>query len=622
MQALTHLFGSTDGYRTLARAPGVSDAEDAALAALGFGSPRTSEEFETLAASPCMAGRLLPSGRYAITRLFVGQSDVAGRQTVERRTLVLSNETWMHLAGCDLWATLLDERNWTRDAFANGTPISVHAATSDDLLPRASEIEQRTFDALLSAHEVGRCAALPMEARFSKAILRLPALLPPEQSMALGWGIGLWSVPTGVWLATLRTPSNGRSSFVAPTAGAWRHPDRIASLGSDAAPRMPRAERMTAASPLQGWKMPSLIAGALLVLAVVVWLAITGLMPAQQTGASSATPSAPAPAPAPAAPQQPSNANGAVNTQPTPQTSAAPAPTPAMPSAPPVQPAGDAFKGGTSEAPSFGSGAPPAEPNTQPATAPATPQPSSPPTQPVAPTPAPSPAPTPPPAIAPAPQPQPAMWDTQVDLLRDAIDLRERVHQLAATPSPDQAVWLGARDALMKQSREVSAEAKTVDKNLKELHKADGSTYRLVMLDSDAKRRPGIADDLATEKSGASMLSADTMRQIALLMARFEQAVTARTLISLTVQQPALKADPQVLKALTDPDLERLKEWPSTPFINWFSASNATRQTPLTNYVPLMASMLAGVIDPAEGGKLLDQLKREQALPAATGGTP
>ncbi|MFZ4697881.1 MAG: hypothetical protein ACOYMO_07730, partial [Phycisphaerales bacterium] len=362
MQALTHLFGSTDGYRTLARAPGVSDAEDAALAALGFGSPRTSEEFESLAASPCMAGRLLPSGRYAITRLFVGQSDVAGRQTVERRTLVLSNETWMHLAGCDLWATLLDERNWTRDAFANGTPISVHAATSDDLLPRASEIEQRTFDALLSAHEVGRCAALPMEARFSKAILRLPALLPPEQSMALGWGIGLWSVPTGVWLATLRTPSNGRSSFVAPTAGAWRHPDRIASLGSDAAPRMPRAERMTAASPLQGWKMPSLIAGALLVLAVVVWLAITGLMPAQQTGASSATPSAPAPAPTPAVPQQPSNASGAVNTQPTPQTSAAPAP--AMPSAPPVQPAGDAFKGGTSEAPSFGSGAPPAEPNT------------------------------------------------------------------------------------------------------------------------------------------------------------------------------------------------------------------------------------------------------------------
>ena len=64
------------------------------------------------------------------------------------------------------------------------------------------------------------------------------------------------------------------------------------------------------------------------------------------------------------------------------------------------------------------------------------------------------------------------MWDTQVNLLRDAIDLRERVDQLAATPIPDQAAWLGALDALMKQSREVSAEAKTVDKSLKELHKA------------------------------------------------------------------------------------------------------------------------------------------------------
>jgi hypothetical protein len=619
MQALTHLFGSTDGYRTLARAPGVSDAEDAALAALGFGSPRTSEEFESLAASPCMAGRLLPSGRYAITRLFVGQSDVAGRQTVERRTLVLSNETWMHLAGCDLWATLLDERNWTRDAFANGTPISVHAATSDDLLPRASEIEQRTFDALLSAHEVGRCAALPMEARFSKAILRLPALLPPEQSMALGWGIGLWSVPTGVWLATLRTPSNGRSSFVAPTAGAWRHPDRIASLGSDAAPRMPRAERMTAASPLQGWKMPSLIAGALLVLAVVVWLAITGLMPAQQTGASSATPSAPAPA----APQQPSNASGAVNTQPTPQTSAAPAPAPAMPSAPPALPAGDAFKGGTSEAPSFGSGAPPAEPNTQPATAPATPQPSSPPAQPVAPAPAPTPAPTPPPAIAPAPQPQPAMWDTQVNLLRDAIDLRVRVEQLATSPGPDQATWIGALDALMKQSREVSAEAKTVDKDLKKLHEGDGAGWRLITLDNDGKRKPGIAEDLAKERATTSMLNADILRQIALLMARFEQAVAARALVSMTVQNPSLKADALVMKALADSDLTRLKDWPSTPFNGWYVAvSPSTRQTPIANHVPMMASLFAGVLDSTEGAKLLEQLKREQALPAATGGTP
>lgn len=621
MQALTHLFGSTDGYRTLARAPGVSDAEDAALAALGFGSPRTSEEFETLAASPCMAGRLLPSGRYAITRLFAGQPDVAGRQTVERRTLVLSNETWMHLAGCDLWATLLDERNWNREAFANGAPISVHAATSDDLLPRASEIEQRAFDALLSAHEVGRCAALPMEARFSKAILRLPALLPPEQSMALGWGIGLWSVPTGVWLATLRTPSNGRSSFVAPTAGAWRHPDRIAGLGSDAAPRMPRAERMTAASPLQGWKMPSLIAGALLVLAVVVWLAITGLMPVQQTGASSVTPSAPAPAPTPAVPQRPANASGAVNTQPTPQTSASPAPAPAMPSAPPAQPAGDAFKGGTSEAPSFGSGAPPAEPSTQspstPAT-PATPQPSAPPSQPVAPTPAP--APTPPPAIpAASPAPQTASWDTQVNMLREAIDLRERIEQLSATPSPDQAAWFGALDALMKQSRTVSAEARTVEKNLKDLRK---STLRLVTLDSEGKRKSGIADDLAKEKANAAMLNADVMRQIALLMARFEQAASARTLLNITVQNPALKADALVLKALADSDLTRLKDWPSTPFNGWYAASAATKDTPLTSQIPLMASLLAGVIDPADGGKLLEQLKREQSLPAATGGTP
>jgi len=212
------------------------------------------------------------------------------------------------------------------------------------------------------------------------------------------------------------------------------------------------------------------------------------------------------------------------------------------------------------------------------------------------------------------------MWDTQVNLLRDAIDLRVRVDELAATPSPNQAAWLGALDTLMKHSREVSTEAKTVDKSLKELHK---STHRLVTLDNEGKRKPGIAEDLANEKSGASALSADTMRQIALLMARFEQAASARTLISMTVQHPTLKADTLVMKALADPDLDRLSKWPSTPFNGWYLASSpATKDTPLASHIPLMASMLAGVIDPSEGAKLLEQLKREQSLPAATGGTP
>ncbi|NBV64929.1 MAG: hypothetical protein EBR71_10810 [Planctomycetes bacterium] len=207
-----------------------------------------------------------------------------------------------------------------------------------------------------------------------------------------------------------------------------------------------------------------------------------------------------------------------------------------------------------------------------------------------------------------------------MNLLRDAIDLRVRVEQLAATPSPDKTAWLEALDALMKQAREVSAEANTVEKSLNELH---NSTHQLVTLDNDGKRRPGIADDLGNEKSGASALSADTMRQIALLMARFEQAVSARTLINMTVQHPTLKADTQVMKALADPDLDHLGKWPSTPFNGWYRASSpTTKDTPLASHIPLMASMLAGVIDPSEGAKLLEQLKREQSLPAATGGTP
>ena len=208
-------------------------------------------------------------------------------------------------------------------------------------------------------------------------------------------------------------------------------------------------------------------------------------------------------------------------------------------------------------------------------------------------------------------------------MLREAIDLRVRVEQLAASPGPDQATWLGALGALMKQSREVSAEAKTVDKDLKKLHEKDGAGWRLITLDNDGKRKPGIAEDLAKEKTAAAMLNADILRQIALLMARFEQAVAARALVSMTVQNPALKADALVMKALADSDLTRLKDWPSTPFNGWYLAvSPSTRQTPIANLVPMMASLFVGVLDPLQDAKLLDQLKREQSLPAATGGSP
>lgn len=212
------------------------------------------------------------------------------------------------------------------------------------------------------------------------------------------------------------------------------------------------------------------------------------------------------------------------------------------------------------------------------------------------------------------------MWDKQVNMLREAIDLRVRIEQLAAAPSPDQAAWFGALDTLMKQSREVSAEAKTVEKNLKDLRK---STLRLVTLDNDGKRKPGIAEDLAKERATTSMLNADIMRQIALLMARFEQAVAARALMSMTVQNPSLKDDALVMKALADSDLTRLRDWPSTPFNGWYVAvSPSTRQTPIANHVPMMASLFAGVLDSADGAQLLDQLKREQTLTAAGGGSP
>lgn len=243
-QALTHFFGSIDGYRTLARAEGVTDLEDAALAALGFGSPRSPSDFVSLGEAPCIAGRLLPSGRFAITRLFPGKPDIAGRQTVERRTLILDVEDWVRVLSTNLAAMLLHPPNWARESFEGGEPIRLQLYPASELLPPPADEEMRVFDALVEAQRIRRCAALPHEPRWDRAVLHLGSYLTPDRRRTFGWGVGLWAVPSGVFVATFRSGTRARSLFHAAQEGAWLHADLVERLGQESpdahvVPRMP-----------------------------------------------------------------------------------------------------------------------------------------------------------------------------------------------------------------------------------------------------------------------------------------------------------------------------------------------------------------------------------------------
>ncbi len=232
IQVSTHLFGSTDGYQTLAKSADVSEAEERALSIFGFGSPQSPQEIEQLQHRPSVAGKLLPSGRFAITRLFPGGPDVAGRDTVERRSIIFTAQQWKSVVQCDLESLLADDHAFARDAFANASAHSVQVRDSDDLLPHAGELERHVYDILLSTPRQNCCSLLPDEAANRRALMRLLKLLPAQDACQLSWGLGLFAATPGVRIATASAsvPASPQARWPSLTAQ-LAHPNKVATLG-------------------------------------------------------------------------------------------------------------------------------------------------------------------------------------------------------------------------------------------------------------------------------------------------------------------------------------------------------------------------------------------------------
>ncbi len=232
IQVSTHLFGSTDGYQTLAKSADVSEAEERALSIFGFGSPQSPQEIEQLQHRPSVAGKLLPSGRFAITRLFPGGPDVAGRDTVERRSIIFTAKQWKSVVHCDLETLLADDHAFARDAFVNASAHSVQVSDSDDLLPQAGELERHFYDILLSTPRQNCCSLLPDETANRRALMRLLKLLPAQDACQLSWGLGLFAATPGIRIATASAsvPASPHARWPSLTAQ-LAHPNKVATLG-------------------------------------------------------------------------------------------------------------------------------------------------------------------------------------------------------------------------------------------------------------------------------------------------------------------------------------------------------------------------------------------------------
>ena len=116
----THCFGSREGYRTLSRSADVTDAEDAELRGFGFGQTADHSFLESLEQEPSAFGRPLTGGRVAITRIFQGDPDEAGRATLELRTILVAAPDIAPLAKAGLGAILQLPGLWKREAFRRG----------------------------------------------------------------------------------------------------------------------------------------------------------------------------------------------------------------------------------------------------------------------------------------------------------------------------------------------------------------------------------------------------------------------------------------------------------------------------------------------------------------------
>jgi hypothetical protein len=152
-------------------------------------------------------GRQLPSGRWAISRLLPGGRDDFGRATVEVETLVLTPSDWAQGLP-DLARLVSDHSAWS----------TIRGAVQRALEMPARRVAQRevirpvalAIDALEQGRDGGGVAWIAAQPSLVLAVLHT---LSPADAMAVGWGIGLFTVPPWVELCSMRAgvvPSSNR----------------------------------------------------------------------------------------------------------------------------------------------------------------------------------------------------------------------------------------------------------------------------------------------------------------------------------------------------------------------------------------------------------------------------
>ncbi|MCH2162618.1 MAG: hypothetical protein MK085_12200, partial [Phycisphaerales bacterium] len=209
MKVDIHVLGSTDGYRTIARSPGLRSDEEGMLTVLNFGQVE-SADMAMLEYTPVVHGRQLPSGRYALTRYVPGAPDDVGRPTIELRTIVMDMADFTGSVRSGLTGLVHDHAFWLGGSFMKGSAVSLprHAGGGGGSPGMAAAVA-----GWQTARSTGAVALIDDGLNGTPAILDAVATIDPGHVSVLRWGVSILSLDIDVDLCTVlsgRRPTSHR----------------------------------------------------------------------------------------------------------------------------------------------------------------------------------------------------------------------------------------------------------------------------------------------------------------------------------------------------------------------------------------------------------------------------
>jgi len=107
-----HVFGSIRGYTTLAKSSDLSPEQISKLEILSFGQTNEPSYLDSLQTNPAYISRPLCSEKWAVTRIFKGNSDDHNRTTLLFISAIVSIRDWLYSLKCDVNKLLYNSNLW------------------------------------------------------------------------------------------------------------------------------------------------------------------------------------------------------------------------------------------------------------------------------------------------------------------------------------------------------------------------------------------------------------------------------------------------------------------------------------------------------------------------------